>query len=193
MKQAFKKIWLFIVCILGVFLLYYKYCGRYEKHLPKHEQEVIERIQRQKQMMEEFNKGLVKQENESILKYIENSGNEYVETGTGLRYRIINQGEGDIIKTGDIVALDYELRLLNGDLLYSSDENGRKVFEVGHGGVESGLEEAILHLHRGGEAEIIIPARLAHGLTGDGDRIPPKSTIVYKVKVIENQTNNYNN
>ena len=94
-----------------------------------------------------------------------------------------------MIKTGDIVALDYELRLLDGELVYSSKENGLKVFIVGRGGVESGLEEAVLHLHKGDEAEIIIPSHLAYGLAGDGDKIPIRSTIVYKLKVIENQSN----
>lgn len=142
-----------------------------------------------KDSLENLNRYLVSQEKEAINEYILNSGADFVKTGTGLCYRIINQGDSELIRTGDIIVLDYELRLLNGDLIYSSDESGKKVFVVGHGGVESGLEEAILHLHRGDEAEIIIPSHLAYGLAGDGDRIPIRSTLVYKVKVIENQIN----
>ena len=190
MLKFLKNIWTVIICVLGVILLYFKITGGPKKEMPKHEKEVRERIDRQKKQMEKLNQRLVSQENEEILKYIENSGNTFVETGTGLRYRIINQGDSELIQAGDIVVLDYEVRLLNGDLVYSSEENGVKIFIVGHGGVESGLEEAILHLHKGDEAEIIIPSRLAHGLTGDGHRIPSHSTIVYKVKVIESQTNN---
>ena len=143
----------------------------------------------QKDSLENLNRRLVSQEKEAIDEYILNSGADFEKTGTGLRYRIINQGDGELIQNGDIIALDYELRLLNGDLVYSSDESGMKIFIVGHGGVESGLEEAVLHLHRGDEAEIIIPSHLAYGLAGDGDRIPIISTLVYKVKVIENRSN----
>ena len=143
-----------------------------------------------KEYLERANKYLVSQEKETIDKYIENRKIDMVETGTGLRYRIVNQGDGEKIKTGDIVSLDYEVRLLNDDLLYSSDETGRKIFVSGRGGVESGLEEAVLLLHKGDEAEIIIPSHLAHGLLGDGDKIPPRTTIVYKVKVVDNQINN---
>ena len=143
----------------------------------------------QKDSLEKLNRTLVSKEKEAINEYISNSGYDFVKTGTGLCYHIINQGDGELIRTGDIIAMDYELRLLKGDMVYSSDESGRKVFVVGHGGVESGLEEAVLHLHRGDEAEIIIPSHLAYGLAGDGDRIPIRSTLVYKVKVIENQTN----
>ena len=143
-----------------------------------------------KEYLERANKYIVSQEKEAIDKYIENRRIDMVETGTGLRYRIVNQGDGEKIKTGDIVSLDYEVRLLNDDLLYSSEETGRKIFVSGRGGVESGLEEAVLLLHKGDEAEIIIPSHLAHGLLGDGDKIPPRTTIVYKVKVVDNQINN---
>lgn len=142
-----------------------------------------------KDSLENLNRYLVSQEKEAINEYILNSGVDFEKTGTGLCYRIINQGDSKLIKTGDIVALDYELRLLDGELVYSSKENGLKVFIVGRGGVESGLEEAVLHLHKGDEAEIIIPSHLAYGLAGDGDKIPIRSTIVYKLKVIENQSN----
>ena len=105
------------------------------------------------------------------------------ETGTGLRYRIVKQGDTALIKTKDIVSMEYEVRLLDGEVIYSSKEFGQKVFVVGRGGVESGLEEALLHLHKGDVAEIILPSHLAFGLLGDGDRIPPKSALVYKVKI----------
>ncbi len=140
-----------------------------------------------KEYLERANRYMVSQEKEKINDYIVNHKLDMVETGTGLRYRIVNQGDGDLIKKGNIVALDYELRLWDGTLIYSSEENGKKVFMVGHGGVESGLEEAVSYLHKGDEAEIIIPSHLAYGLLGDGDKIPPKATIVYKVKVVENQ------
>ena len=76
---------------------------------------------------------------------------------------------------------------MDGELLYSSDKDGLKVFLVGRGGVESGLEEAVLHLHKNDKAIVIIPSHLAHGLAGDGKRIPARSTLVYTLKIIDNQ------
>lgn len=140
----------------------------------------------EKEKLEEANRYLVKQEKEIINEYINKSGNEFVETGTGLRYRIVNQGDEAPIKAGDIVSMEYETSLINGEIVYSSDNDGVKTFVVGRGGVERGLEEAVLHLHRGDEAEIIMPSYLAYGLTGDGNRIPPKSIIIYKLKIINN-------
>ena len=138
-----------------------------------------------RERLEEANRYLVKQEKEIINEYIHNSGNEYVETGTGLRYRIVNQGDSIIIKTGDIVVMEYQNSLINGEVVYSSDNDGLKSFVVGRGGVERGLEEAVLHLHKGDEAEVIMPSYLAYGLTGDGNKIPPRSILVYKLKIID--------
>lgn len=142
-----------------------------------------------KEYLERANIYMVAQEKELINDYIEKQNLNMLETGTGLRYCIEKQGDNEKIKKGNIVALDYEVRLLNGDLLYSSETNGLKVFVVGYGGVESGLEEAVLYLHKGDVADIIIPSHLAYGLLGDGDKIPPKATLVYKVKIVENQIN----
>lgn len=172
-----------IIVVLGVIPFFYACSDDSESNVQT--QKVDNRSQKEK--LEEFNKNLVVKEKNNIDDYIQRSGNVFAETGTGLRYCIVNQGNGDLIKTGEIVTMEYEELLLNGKMLYSSKETGPKVFLVGRGGVESGLEEAVLYLRRGDEAEIIIPSRLAHGLTGDGDRVPSNSTIVYRIKIIDNQ------
>ena len=56
---------------------------------------------------------------------------------------------------------------------------------LGSGGVESGLEEGILLLKLGDKARFIIPSYLAHGLSGDQDKIPPKATLIYTIKIID--------
>lgn len=137
----------------------------------------------------------LEQNNRDFLNYEANKINEYVEghelnviqTGTGLRYQIHDKGDGVLIKEGDIVTLEYEISLLNGDLIYSSENDGVKTFIVGRGGVESGLEEAILKLSKNSVATLIIPVHLAHGLIGDGNGIPARATLVYNLKVIDKQ------
>jgi len=144
----------------------------------------------QKESLEKANRYLFLKEKETINEYIERHNIDVVETGTGLCYRIVKQGDTKKIVKGDVVTMEYEVRFLTGELVYSSKEDGPKVFVVGRGGVESGLEEAVLHLHKGDIAEIIIPSHLAHGLIGDGRRINTRKPIVYRVKIIENQSNN---
>ena len=135
--------------------------------------------------LEELNRRMIQYESDLINEYVEKNSLNVIKTGTGLRYQILNEGEGELIKNGDIVSLEYELSLLSGELLYSSDNDGNKVFLVSRGGVESGLEEAILKLRKNSEAILILPSHLAHGLIGDGNRIPPKAILVYSIKVID--------
>lgn len=134
--------------------------------------------------LEKANRYLLIQETEQIDDYIERHDMNVIQTGTGLRYQIIKQGDGDLIEEGDVVSLEYEIRMLNGNLIYSSKNDGVKTFLVGRGGVESGLEEAVLKLRKNSVATLILPAHLAHGLLGDGNKIPARATLVYKLKVI---------
>jgi len=136
--------------------------------------------------LEKVNKYLVRKENEDIDNYIRRHYWNMTETGSGLRIEITKKGKGSIINRGDYISLEYETRLITGDLVYSSEKDGIKSFVVGHGGVESGLEEAVLLLSKGSEANIIIPSHLAFGLSGDQKRIPSRSTLIYKIKVINN-------
>lgn len=135
--------------------------------------------------LEEMNRKMLQYESELIDNYIEKNNLKVIKTGTGLRYQIFNEGDGDLIKKGDVVTLEYELSLLSGELLYSSENDGNKVFLVSRGGVETGLEEAVLKLKNNSEAILILPSHLAHGLLGDGNKIPPKAILVYKIKVID--------
>jgi len=80
--------------------------------------------------------------------------------------------------------LNYKTWLINGNLIYSSDELGQKIFKIGKGGVESGLEEAILMMHVGDKARLVIPSHLAFGLLGDNNKIPPRSTVVYDIELV---------
>ena len=140
-----------------------------------------------KNSMETANRYLLNEEEEDIANYIKRHGLEMTTTGTGLRYQIIKQGSEKRIEKGEKVILDYKLHSIAGDLIYSSDDEGVKSFVVGEGSVESGLEEAMTYLHRGDVAKLILPFHLAYGLHGDDNRIPEYATLVYTIKIIENQ------
>ena len=140
-----------------------------------------------KSSMEKANRYLLNEEQEDIANYIQRHGLEMTTTGTGLRYQILKQGSEQKIEKGDKVTLEYELHSIAGDLIYSSENDGIKRFVVGEGGVESGLDEAMTYLHRGDVAKLIIPFHLAYGLHGDDNRIPEYATLVYTIKIIDNQ------
>ena len=140
-----------------------------------------------KNSMEKANRYLLNEEEEDIENYVKRHGLTMTSTGTGLRYQILKQGSEQKIEKGERVTLEYELHSIAGDLIYSSENDGVKSFVVGEGAVESGLDEAMTYLHRGDVAKLIIPFHLAYGLHGDDDKIPEYATLVYTIKIIDNQ------
>lgn len=137
-----------------------------------------------KEPLVKANQHLVRSEAEDIAAYMERYGLEMLETGSGLRYHIAEAGVGLQAGKGQVARLHYTLTLLNGKKCYSSQDRGLLEFLVGKGGVESGLEEAVLLMREGGRGKFILPSHLAHGLPGDGDCIPKKSVVVYDLKLV---------
>lgn len=116
--------------------------------------------------------------------YIERRGWQMQETGSGLRYMIYHEGDGPKAQEGKVARIQYTLHSITGSIIYSSDESGPMEFLIGRGGVESGLEEAILLLREGDKAKIIIPSHLGFGLAGDDHKIPPKATLIYDITLL---------
>ena len=140
-----------------------------------------------KSSMEKANRYLLNEEAEDIENYVKRHGLNMTTTGTGLRYQILQLGSEQKIEKGEVVTLEYELHSIAGDLIYSSENDGVKSFIVGEGTVESGLDEAMTYLHRGDVAKLIIPFHLGYGLHGDDNRIPEYATLVYTIKILDNQ------
>ncbi|HPT13617.1 MAG TPA: FKBP-type peptidyl-prolyl cis-trans isomerase [Bacteroidales bacterium] len=138
-----------------------------------------------KETLIKANQKVVLTEDEQINNLINRYGWKMEETGTGLRYFIYKKGSGIASQKGQKVKINYSVRLISGDIVYSSDKSGPKIFTIGSGGVESGLEEAILLMHQGDKAKLIIPSHLAFGLVGDDDKIPPKASLIYDVEILE--------
>lgn len=132
-----------------------------------------------------YNKSILNAQEQDIENFIKRYGWKMTRTGTGLRYMIYKQGTGEKALEGKKAVFRYEVRLINGNLCYSSGKSGPREFLIGHGGVEPGLEEAILLLKVGDRAKLIVPSHLAFGLLGDQDKIPPQSTLVYDIELIK--------
>ena len=130
------------------------------------------------------NKCLIKKDVELIERYVERRGWEMDRTPTGLWIMKYHKGEGRKVEKGKTVTISYTLELLDGTLCYRSDSLRPKSFRVGKGNVEAGLEEGILRLNVGDKARLIMPPHLAHGLIGDQNKIPSRSTLVYNLSVL---------
>jgi FKBP-type peptidyl-prolyl cis-trans isomerase FkpA len=131
-----------------------------------------------------YNRGIVRTEDQEIEDFIARYGWKMEKTATGLRYMFIKKGSGMKTAKSRVAVLKYTLRLLNGNLCYSSDVNGLKEFKIGYGGVESGLEEGILLMRVGDRVKFIVPSHLAFGLLGDQDKIPQHASLVYDIELV---------
>jgi FKBP-type peptidyl-prolyl cis-trans isomerase FkpA len=131
------------------------------------------------------NKQAVIKENEQIDNFIRRHQWKMQESGSGLRYAIYKKGNGQKAEEGQIAVIAFSVELISGEEIYSSKSEGQKEFLIGKGGVESGLEEGILLLHVGDRAKFIIPSHLGFGLLGDQNKVPPKSTLIYDIELLE--------
>jgi FKBP-type peptidyl-prolyl cis-trans isomerase FkpA len=129
------------------------------------------------------NQQLLAQENAEIEEYITLKKLVMKRTGTGLRYSIDSLGNGIHPKTNQYVSVFYKVSLLNGEVCYSSDGKS-EIFRVDHDHVESGLHEGIKLMRVGDKAKFILPSHLAHGLTGDQNKIPPNAAIIYDIELL---------
>jgi len=137
--------------------------------------------------LEDVNKYLLKKDETTIANYCKRRGWKMKMTQSGLWYGNLSASNLDSVKQGDIIEIAYKVALLDGSVIYDSDSLGTKVFEVGHGGVENGLEEGILMMKNKEKYRFIMPPHKAHGLLGDLNKIPARSTIIYYVEVLDIQ------
>jgi len=177
-----------IILVLLLFTATFFSCG--DSEVQKHKK--VESHSSAEESLIKVNKYLVKNEDEEIDNYVRRHGWRMTKTGSGLRYEIYKNGSGPMAQEGQLIEMEYVVRLITGDIVYSSKGKGRKSFVVGHGGVEAGLEEAVLYLRKGDKAHIILPSHLAFGLLGDQKRIPSRSTLIYDIEIV-NLNNKFNN
>lgn len=126
-------------------------------------------------------------ESESIEAFVKRSGWPMKETPRGVWYYIYRStasNKAPMIAQGDVIQMEYYLQLLNGQIIESSKENGPKTIQVGYSDIESGLDEALLLMHRGDCAKILIPSLLGHGFSGDGSQVPPGASLLYDIKIL---------
>jgi len=131
------------------------------------------------------NQRYVGKESELIDSYIVKNNLTMKTTGTGLRFHIIPDGKGRFAKPEMLAKVNYSISLLDGTFCYSSDSTGAVTFRVDHDDVESGLHEGIKLLRVGDRAEFILPSHLAYGLTGDQNKVPPRTPIIYQIELIQ--------
>lgn len=110
----------------------------------------------------------------------------YEKTESGLRYKIIQEGNGEAPKSGQTVSVHYKGMLTNGNEFDNSYKRKQPIdFTLDGGQVIPGWDEGIGLLTKGAKALLAIPPHLAYGSQGAGGVIPPNAILLFEVELMD--------
>ena len=110
----------------------------------------------------------------------------FEKTESGLRYKMVSEGNGKKAEKGKTVSVHYKGMLADGTVFDSSYKRKQPIdFPLGKGHVIEGWDEGIQLLKEGDKARFVIPSHLGYGSRGAGGVIPPNATLVFDVELMK--------
>jgi FKBP-type peptidyl-prolyl cis-trans isomerase FklB len=106
-----------------------------------------------------------------------------ITTASGLQYKILVQGDGQVPQLTDKVQVHYEGRLIDGTVFDASRKHGDKPSEFRADQVIKGWTEALTMMPVGSKWQLFIPQELAYG-ERNMSNIKPYSTLIFDVELL---------
>ena len=150
-------------------------------------QEAVAAVQKQAQEKQQLAQQAVSGKNKADgLAYLEANAKKegVVVTESGLQYKEVVSGEGEIPTSDKTVVVHYKGTLTDGTQFDSSYDRGEPA-EFPVTGVIQGWVEALQLMNVGDKFELTIPSDLAYGIKGSGQTIGPDATLLFDVELIE--------
>ena len=123
---------------------------------------------------------------EEIKNYMANHNLTAEPTESGLYFIETQPGKGKELVAGDSVSIRYTFRLANDSIFDSSEKIGGQPLYCLVGQMFPGLNEGLCKMKRGGKATLIMPYKIAFGAQSRMVPVPPFSTIVADIEVLQN-------
>jgi FKBP-type peptidyl-prolyl cis-trans isomerase len=103
-----------------------------------------------------------------------------------LQIEDIREGTGPAAKAGQTVVVHYVGTLIDGKKFDSSRDRGQGfTFPLGGGRVIKGWDQGVAGMKVGSLRKLTIPPHLGYGPDGFPPVIPPNSTLVFEVELLE--------
>ena len=126
------------------------------------------------------------QESVDLEKYLKENNITAKPTASGLIYIEKEAGTGPQPQAGQKVKVHYTGKLLDGTKFDSSLDRGQPFeFTLGQGQVIKGWDEGIALMKEGEKGTLIIPSTIGYGAGGAGEMIPPFSTLIFDVELVD--------
>jgi FKBP-type peptidyl-prolyl cis-trans isomerase len=107
-----------------------------------------------------------------------------ITTESGLQYEVLIQGNGPKPSAQDTVRVHYKGTLINGTEFDSSYSRGEPI-EFPLNGVIKGWTEGLQLMSTGSTYRLFIPSDLAYGAQSPSQLIPPNSTLIFEVELLD--------
>jgi FKBP-type peptidyl-prolyl cis-trans isomerase FkpA len=122
-------------------------------------------------------------ETEAIKKAIAAGKTDAVNEYKGLYYVLMNEGTGKQVSVTDTVLVNYKGYLFSDGTIFDQTTGTPRKFPLGR--LIMGWQIGIPLLKTGGKIKLVIPSHLAYSIRTRSPKIPPNSTLVFEIEVLE--------
>jgi FKBP-type peptidyl-prolyl cis-trans isomerase len=153
-----------------------------------------------KKQIEEIEKGLITKkaqletESKAIEAFLTKNNIKATKTKWGTYIAVTVEGTGEKISNKDIAIVNYTGRTLDSGKVFDSNIDPKfmhvQPYDVNMselGGIILGWSDALMQLKKGSKATVYIPATLAYGEGGSGDKIKPGDNLIFDIEVLDVQ------
>ena len=135
-----------------------------------------------------YNKKLFSLEKKAFLAIIaKDTIHQYIDSKQGYWYAYEEKKPLDSItpSKGDEVVFTYDVKAINGEIIYTQQELGKKTYRVDQQDFMQGIQEGIKMMKVDEKIIFLLPSQKAYGYYGDENKIGTNIPLIVSVRLLE--------